>query len=339
MAFHIYLIRRLLFVIPLLVGITLASFAIANLIPADPINANLPQNALNDEEVIAAFREKWGLDEPVHIQYLTYLENLVQGDMGTSIKTRQPVADDIRKFLPATIELAIAAIILSVFFGILFGVISAVWRNRPADYLVRFLALFGVSFPVYLLALIALSVVHAKWGWVAGPGRLDFILDDPPHRTGLFTVDSLLAGDWALFRNALSHMILPSFVLASYPMGIIARITRSSLLEVLGLDYVRTARAKGVREYQVVFRHALSNAMIPVITIIGLSFGNLLAGSILIERIYAWPGLGNYAFRATTSQDFPAIMGVSLVVALIYVGVNFLVDILYYLLDPRIRAS
>lgn len=339
MSFHVYLIRRLFFVIPLLIGITFVAFLIANLIPADPINANLPQNALNNEEMIQAFREKWGLNDPLYVQYITYLKNLVQGDMGTSIKTRQPVADDIRKFLPATIELAVLAIFISVFWGVMFGVISAVWRNHVADYLVRFLALIGVSFPVYLLALIALTVFYAKWGLVAGPGRLDFVLDDPPHVTGLFTVDSLIAGDWKLLRNTLSHLILPSCVLATYPMGIIARITRSSLLEVLGLDYIRTARAKGVREFMVIFRHGLSNAMIPVITIVGLSFGNLLAGSILIESIYAWPGLGRYAFRATTSQDFPAIMGVSLVVAFMYVGVNFLVDILYYFLDPRIRVS
>lgn len=339
MAFHFYLLRRLLFVIPLLIGITLASFLIANLIPADPINANLPQNALGNEELVQAFRDKWDLEAPLHVRYVTYLKNLAKGDMGNSIKTRKPVADDIRQFLPATVELASFAIVISVTFGVLFGVISAVWRNHLIDYLVRVIALIGVSFPVYLLALVALSVIYAKWGLVSGAGRLDFILDDPPKVTGFFTIDSLLAGDFKLFRNALSHLVLPSIVLASYPMGIIARITRSSLLEVLGLDYVRTARAKGVREFFVVFRHALSNAMIPVVTIIGLSFGNLLAGSILIESIYAWPGLGRYAFRATTSQDFPAIMGVSLTVALIYLGVNFLVDILYYFLDPRIRAS
>jgi peptide/nickel transport system permease protein len=207
------------------------------------------------------------------------------------------------------------------------------------DYVVRTFALIGVSFPVYLLALIALSVVHAKWGLVAGPGRLDFVVKPPPEVTGFFTVDSLLAGEWSIFQNALSHMILPSIVLASYPMGIISRVTRSSLLEVLQVDYIRTARAKGLSEIEVIWRHGLSNALIPVITIVGLSFGNLLTGSVLIESIFAWPGLGRYAFRATTSQDFPAIMGVSLVIAFIYVGVNFLVDILYYFFDPRIRAS
>jgi peptide/nickel transport system permease protein len=339
MPFYRYLIRRIIFTIPLLVGITMAAFFIANAVPADPINANLPQNALNNEELVQAFRDKWGLDEPLHEQYWTYLKNLLRGDMGNSIKTRKPVADDIRQFLPATIELAIAAIFISVPLGILLGVLSAVWRNHIVDYVVRTFALIGVSFPVYLLALIALSVVHAKWGLVAGPGRLDFVVKPPPEVTGFFTIDSLLAGDNEIFRNALSHMILPSIVLASYPMGIISRVTRSSLLEVLQVDYIRTARAKGLSEIEVVWRHGLSNALIPVITIVGLSFGNLLTGSVLIESIFAWPGLGRYAFRATTSQDFPAIMGVSLVIAFIYVGVNFLVDILYYFFDPRIRAS
>ncbi|MCI0714091.1 MAG: ABC transporter permease [Chloroflexi bacterium] len=339
MAFQLYLLRRIMFTIPLLLGITVAAFFIANAIPADPINANLPQNALNNEEMVAAFRAKWGLDKPLHEQYVTYLGNLLQGDMGTSIKTRQPIAEDIRKFLPATIELAVTAILISVPLGIFLGAISAIWRNKIIDYVVRTFALVGVSFPVYLLALIALSLFHARWGLVAGPGRIDFAMEPPPDVTGFFTIDSILAGDWSTLRNVVSHMLLPSIVLASYPLGIIARVTRSSLLEVLAQDYMRTARAKGLPEFAVIFRHGLSNALIPVITIIGLSFGNLLAGSILIESIYAWPGLGRYAFRASTSQDFPAIMGVSLVIAFIYVGVNFLVDILYYFFDPRIRET
>lgn len=339
MGFFRFLYRRVLFTIPLLFGITVTSFFIANAIPADPINANLPQNALNDEAVVSAFRARWGLDKPLHEQYFTYMKNLLQGDMGTSIKTRKPVAEDIRKFLPATIELALAAIVVSVLLGVLLGAISAIWRNYLIDYVVRFIALIGVSFPVYLLALIALTLLYARWGLVAGPGRLDYGIDPPTQVTGFYTVDSLLMGDWELFKNAFSHLILPSIVLASYPLGIIARITRSSLLEVLGTEYIRTARSKGVPEWLIIWRHGLSNTMIPVITIIGLSFSNLLTGSILIESIYAWQGLGRYAFRASTSQDFPAIMGVSLVIALIYVGVNFIVDLIYYFFNPRQRSA
>jgi peptide/nickel transport system permease protein len=339
MNFLHYLIRRILFVIPLVLGITVISFMIANAIPADPINANLPTNALNNEEMVEAFREKWGLNKPPVEQYLTYLGNLLQGDMGVSIKTRRPVRDDIAQFLPATIELATLGIVFGIFLGVSLGIISAIWKDTIFDYLARIIALIGVSFPIFLLALIGLTVLYAQWGVVAGPGRLNVIMRDPPHVTGLFTIDALLNRDWKTFSNAFSHLVLPAMTLALYISGIISRITRSSLLEVLSMDYMRTARAKGLRERYVITQHGLRNALIPVVTIIGLSYGNLLVGSILIESIFAYPGIGRYMFRASTSQDFPAIMGVSMLIALIYVGVNFVVDILYYFLDPRIRVG
>lgn len=339
MSLPVYVVRRLLFAIPLILGITVVSFIIANAVPADPINANLPQNALNDPELVAAFRERWGLDKSPVEQYFIYLGNLLQGDLGVSIKTKNPVLDDIQQFLPATMELATFSIFVGLIMGISFGVISAVWRDSPTDYMVRVFALIGVSFPVFLLALVALTVFHAELGWAAGPGRLDFLMKDPPHVTGWFTIDSLLAGEWATFRNAAAHLVLPSLVLGGFVAGIIARITRSSLLEQLGADYVRTARSKGLKERVVIRRHALANALIPVVTIIGLLYGSLLAGAVLTESIFAWPGLGRYVYRASTSQDFPAIMGVSMLIALIYVAVNFIVDILYYFLDPRIRLK
>lgn len=339
MSLQTYIIRRILIAIPLILGITVVAFLIANAIPADPTTTNLPQNALNDPELVAAFRERWGLDEPPIQQYFTYLGNLLQGDLGVSIKTRNPVIEDIQQFLPATMELATYSIVVGLAMGIGFGIVSAIWRDTILDYVVRVFALIGVSFPVFLLALIALTVLHAQLGWTAGPGRLGFLVRDPPNVTGWFTIDSLLAGEWDTFRNAVSHLVLPSIVLGSYVSGIIARITRSSLLEVLGEDYIRTARSKGIRDVFVIWRHGLSNALIPVVTIIGLLYGNLLAGAVLTESIFAWPGLGRYVFRASTSQDFPAIMGVSMLIALIYIVVNFVVDILYYFLDPRIRVK
>jgi peptide/nickel transport system permease protein len=339
MPIYKYLLRRILFALPLLLGITVVAFLIANAVPADPINANLPQNALNNEKLVAAFREKWGFDRPLHVQYLTYLGNLLRGDMGVSIKTKQPVLDDIRQFLPATFELATASVVVGLLLGVVFGVVSAVWRNSFVDYGVRFLALIGVSFPVFLTALVALSLFHAQLGWTAGPGRLGFLTKAPPHVTGLFTVDSLLAGQWNTFRDALSHLVLPSLVLGLNISGIIARLTRSSLLEILGMDFVRTARAKGQLETKVILRHALSNALIPVVTMLGVLYGSLLAGAVLTESIFAWPGIGRYAFRASTSQDFPAIMGISMLIALIFVVSNFLVDVLYFFLDPRIRYT
>jgi peptide/nickel transport system permease protein len=339
MPIYKYLLRRILFSLPLLLGITVVAFLIANAVPADPINANLPQNALNNEKLVSAFREKWGFDKPLYVQYLTYLSNLLRGDMGVSIKTKQPVLGDILQFLPATFELSTAAIVVGLVLGIMFGVISAVWRNSFVDYLVRFFALIGVSFPVFLIALVALAVFHAQLGWAAGPGRLGFLTKSPPHVTGLFTIDSLLAGQWKTFADALSHLVLPSVVLGLNISGIIARLTRSSLLEILAMDYVRTARAKGQVEVKVILRHALSNALIPVVTMLGVLYGGLLAGAVLTESIFAWPGIGRYAFRASTSQDFPAIMGISMLIALIFVITNFLVDILYFFLDPRIRYS
>ncbi|MDH3949337.1 MAG: ABC transporter permease [Gammaproteobacteria bacterium] len=337
MSLPVYIIRRLLLAIPLIIGITLISFLIANAVPADPINANLPQNALNNPELVEAFRERWGLDKSPAEQYFTYLGNLLQGDLGVSIKTRNPIIDDIKQFLPATMELATFSIVVGLVVGVSFGVISAVWRNSLADYSLRGFALIGVSFPVFLLALIALSVFHGRLGWAAGPGRLSYLVIDPPFVTGWFTIDSLLTGQWDTFRDALSHLVLPSLVLGGFAASIISRITRSSVLEHLQADYVRTARAKGLHERAVILKHTLANALIPVITIIGLLFGTLLAGAVLTESIFAWPGLGRYVYRASTSQDFPAIMGVNMLIALIYVVVNFLVDIFLYLLDPRIR--
>ena len=210
MPFYLYILRRILFAIPLILGITVVAFLIANAVPADPINANLPQNALNNEKLVAAFREKWGFDKPLHIQYFTYLGNLLKGDMGVSIKTKKPVLADILQFLPATIELATSSIIVGLFLGVGFGIVSAVWKNSFVDYFVRLIAMIGVSFPVFLLALVALAVFHAQLGWTAGPGRLGFLLKDPPHITGLFTIDSLLAGKWKTFADALSHLVLPS---------------------------------------------------------------------------------------------------------------------------------
>lgn len=339
MSFQRYLLRRFFLTLPLLLGITLVAFLIANAVPADPVTANLPQNALNDERLVQAFREKWGLDQPVHVQYLTYLSNMLRGDMGTSIRTRQPVINDIRQFLPATIELATLAIMIGITMGISFGVISAVWRNTPVDYIMRIFALVGVSFPVFLLALIALNIFYGQLGWVAGPGRLSIGATPPPQVTHMFLIDSLIAGQIHTLRDAFSFIILPAFVLGSFVSATIARITRSAMLEVMDHDYMRTAYAKGLSVAYVILRHGLANAMIPVVTVIGLSYGNLLAGAVLTESIFAWPGIGRYMFRASVSQDFPAIMGVSMVIALIYVIVNFIVDMLYFVLDPRISVS
>jgi peptide/nickel transport system permease protein len=323
-----YILRRLLLAVPLLLGITLIAFAISQFVPSDPVVANLGQSAMSDPTIVAAFRREWGLDRPVHEQYLTYVGNLLQGDM-----------EDLRAYLPATIELATAATLIGTALGVLFGVISAVRRNAGIDFVVRTISLVGVSLPVFWLALVALQVFYARLGWFPGPGRLEIGMEGPPRVTGLITVDAVLAGDWASLRSGLSHLMLPALVLSTFTTGLVTRVTRSSMLEVLGLEYIRTAYAKGLQERLVVLRHALRNALIPVITVVGLSYGNLLAGTVLTETIFAWPGIGWYAYRASTSLDFPAIMGVSMVIALIFVIVNLIVDVLYFVLDPRLRAA
>lgn len=334
-----YILRRLALAVPLLFGITLIAFAISQFVPSDPVVANLGQSAMSDPATVAAFRREWGLDKPVHEQYLTYVGNLLQGDLGRSIKSRRPVLEDLRAYLPATIELATAATIIGTVVGVLFGVISAVRRNAGIDFFVRTVSLIGVSLPVFWLALVALQIFYARLGWFPGPGRLDVGMDPPPRVTGMITVDAILAGDWNTLWVGLSHLMLPALVLSTFTTGLVTRVTRSSMLEVLGMEYIRTAYAKGLQERLVVLRHALRNALIPVITVVGLSYGNLLAGTVLTETIFAWPGIGWYAYRASTSLDFPAIMGVSMVIALIFVIVNLIVDVLYFVLDPRLRAA
>lgn len=339
MPLYRYITRRLLLTVPLLVGVTLIAFAISHAVPGDPVAANLGQKAMSDPDIVAAFRKEWGLDKPVAQQYIIYVGKLLQGDMGRSIKSRRPVLDDLRAFLPATIELATVSVIFGVLTGMGLGFFSALWRNSWLDHIARFISLIGVSVPVFWLALLALFVLYARLGWFPGPGRLDIGLELPAKITGLLTVDALITQNWRVLGNAIAHLMLPALVLGSYTTGLITRVTRSAVLEVLGQDYIRTARSKGLRERAMLLRHALRNALIPVITVIGFSYGNLLAGTVLTESIFAWPGIGQYAYRASTSLDFPAIMGVSMVIALVFIVVNLIVDVLYFLIDPRLRAT
>ena len=339
MPLYQYILRRLALTIPLLIGVTLIAFLISQAVPADPITANLGQKAMSDPDIVAAFRAEWGLDKPIYEQYLIYLKNLLQGNLGKSIKSRRAVTEDLRAFLPATIELATAAIVFGIVVGMGFGMVSALWRNSWVDHGVRVLSLLGVSVPVFWLALLALYLLYARWGLFPGPGRIDVGLEPPAHITGLYTVDALLRGEWRTFQNVLGHLLLPALVLGSYTTGLITRVTRSAMLEVLGADYIRTAKAKGLSERAITIGHALKNAAIPVVTVIGFSYGSLLAGAVLTESIFAWPGIGQYAYRASTSLDFPAIMGVSLVIALIFIITNLIVDVLYFALDPRLRTT
>lgn len=339
MNLQIYIARRLIFFVPMLVGITLMSFILSHAVPADPVTANLGEQAAANPEIVAAFRHQWGLDRPLHEQYGLYLWNLAHGDMGTSISTRQPVTLDLQQRFPATIELALVSMVLSLLAGIPLGILSAIKRDSAVDQVARVVSLVGVSMPVFWLGLVALLVFYAHLGWAPPPGRLSANIAAPPFVTGFILLDSLLAGRMDAAVDALQHIVLPAVVLSTYNLGVVTRMMRGSMLEVLGEDYVRTARAKGLRERLVVWRHAARNGLIPIVTVIGLSFGRLLSGAVITETVFAWPGLGLYAFKSATSLDFPAIMGAGIVIAAVYIFVNLLVDIAYAFVDPRIRVS
>src|SRR4030081_457399 len=325
--------------LPLMVGMTLIAFVVSHSVPADPVAAHLGQRSMEDPAIVAAFRAQWGLDRPLPEQYVTYLRNLVQGNLGMSIRTHMPVADDLGRYLPASAELAIIATLVGTLIGIPFGVLSAVRRNQWVDHLVRAVSLLGVSSPVFWLGLVALYVFYFRLGWLPGPGRIDVGMAEPTHITGLYTLDSLLTGNWSTLGSGIRHLILPGLVLASVYLGLVTRMTRSSMLEVLSADYVRTARGKGLRERAVIFHHALSNALIPTITVLGLAFGDILAGTVLTETIFSWPGIGRYAYQSAVTLDFPSIMGVSLLIAAVFITVNLLTDLTYVLLDPRLRRA
>jgi peptide/nickel transport system permease protein len=331
------IVQRLLMMLPLMVGMTLISFVVSHALPADPVGANLGQRSMEDPAIVAAFRAQWGLDKPLPEQYLTYLGNLLQGNLGTSIRTHFPVGEDLGRYLPASAELAIAATLVGTLLGIPFGVASAVRRNQWLDHLLRGVSLLGVSSPVFWLGLIALYVFYFRLGWLPGPGRLDVGMPEPPHLTGMYTLDSLLSGDWPALGSSLRHLVLPGLVLASVYLGLVTRMTRSSMLEVLSADYVRTARGKGLKARAVIYRHALGNALIPTVTVLGLAFGDVLAGTVLTETIFSWPGIGRYAYESAVTLDFPAIMGVSLVIAAVFITVNLATDLAYVFLDPRLR--
>jgi len=334
-----FVVRRLQLIPPMLVGITLLSFLLSHAVPADPVTANLGEQAAANPEIVAAFKHHWGLDRPLPEQYGIYLWRVIHGDFGVSISTRQAVAVDLRQHLPPTIELALVAIILGLLIGIPLGILSAVRRDRLVDQVGRMFSLVGTSTPIFWLGLVMILVFYAKLGWAPPPGRLSARIAAPPFMTGFVVLDGLLSGRLDAVADALKHLILPALVLSSYSLGIITRVMRGSMLEVLDEDYVRTARAKGLPRWDVLVRHAARNALIAVLTVVGLSFGGLLSGAVVTETVFAWPGLGSYAFQSSTSLDIPAIMGVGIIIASIYIVVNLLVDVAYAAIDPRIRIG
>ncbi len=330
-----YLVRRLLLAAFAVFGVLVIVFFLSHVIPGDPVAAILGPQA--PEHILQDLRHRYGLDRPIYEQFGRFLGRLVRGDLGESLATHRPVIQDLRQFFPATIELATAAIFIGAGAGLLVGIISAVARGSLLDHAVRFLSLIGLSMPVFWLGLVLLLVFYFWLGLVPGSGQLDIFISRPPHVTGMILIDALLAGDWGALRNALGHLLLPAVVLGSHALVGIARITRASMLEVLGQDYIKVARAKGLAERTVILRHALKNALLPIITVIGIYYGGLLEGAVLTETVFSWPGLGRYATSAILSQDFAAIMGVTILIALVFSLANLVVDLAYGFLNPKIR--
>ncbi|MGO4103232.1 ABC transporter permease [Leifsonia sp. YAF41] len=334
-----YVLRRLGMSVLLLFGVTLVTFTLANLVPGNPIVAALGEGAASNPATVEAYIAKHGLDQPLPVQYFTYLANLFQGNMGVSLRTGQPVATDLQKALPATFEVAIGAIIVSLALGVTLGSIAAYRRGKISDQLVRVLSLIGLSIPTFWMALVSFNFFFLQLRIAPGSGRLSPILSPPPTVTGLYTVDALLAGQWTTFMDALAHLMLPVFVLSLFTIGLLTRFVRTSVLEVLDADYIRAGRAKGLSGSRMLFGYVLRGASLPILTIVGLAFGSLLSGTVLVEAVFAWPGLGTYAFNSATSLDLPGVMGVGLVVGFIYLAINFAVDLLYGVLDPRVRLA
>ncbi len=330
-----YLVRRLLLATLAIFGVLVITFFLSHVIPGDPVAAILGQQAR--QEVIDEMRHKLGFDRPIYEQFVIYVDRLAHGDLGNSIATHRPVLQDLKEFFPATIELATTAILIGATAGLVVGIVSAVARGTWLDHATRFFSLIGLSMPVFWLGLIVLLIFYFWLGILPGQGQLDIFVSRPPRVTGLIITDSLIAGDFAALANALHHLILPALVLGSHALVGIARITRASMLEVLGQDYVKVARSKGLTERTVIFRHALKNALLPIITVIGIYYGGLLEGAVLTETVFAWPGLGRYATSAILSQDFAAIMGATVLIALVFSLANLVVDLAYGLLNPKIR--
>ena len=331
-----YIGKRLLHLIPVLLGMTFIVFLIIRAIPGDPAQVILGQQAT--AESIAALRDKLGLNNPWYVQYFEYLKGIFTGDLGDSLRTKQSILTEVWPYLAATFELAIFAMLVAVIIGMNAGIISAWFQNSWFDYIAMVIALIGVSMPIFWLGLMEQWIFSINLGWLPTSGREE-VRDPVAAITHLYLIDTLLQGRFDQFWVVVKHLLLPGLALATIPTAIIARMTRASMLEVMRSDYVRTARAKGQKMFVVIYKHALKNALIPVLTIIGLQTGLLLGGAILTETIFSWPGIGRYIYEAIGYRDYPVIQSGILIVAFLFVMINLIVDILYTVIDSRIKYS
>jgi dipeptide transport system permease protein len=330
-----FLVTKIALLIPTFVGVTLLTFAMIRLIPGDPILLLAGERGI-DPERYAELRTQYGFDKPLLIQYGNYIVDVLQGDLGRSIVTKKPVLTEFLALFPATIELSLCAMIFAILVGLPVGIIAGVRRGTVWDHSVMGVSLTGYSMPIFWWGLLLIILFSVNLGWTPVSGRIS-LLYYFDSVTGFMLIDSLLSGQEGAFRSAVSHLILPSIVLGTIPLAVIARMTRSSMLEVLNEDYIRTARAKGLPPIRVIGLHALRNALIPVVTVIGLQIGVLLAGAILTETIFSWPGIGKWLIESIHRRDYPALQGGILLVAIVVMLVNLTVDLLYGLINPRIR--
>lgn len=332
-----FFLRRLGMVIPTFIGVSLFTFALIHLIPGDPVTIMGGERGISAAER-TEIEAMLGIDKPVWQQYFIYIGNVLQGDLGTSYVTREPVIKEFFARFPATLELTLCAGIFAVSLGLTLGILAAIKRGSLLDHTVMTIALTGYSMPIFWWALLLILLFSVNLGWTPVSGRMDvmFWVDDV---TGFMLIDTLLSPTKGAFVSALQHLLLPAIVLGTIPMAVIARMTRSSMLEVLGEDYIRTARAKGLSKSQVVAKHALRNALIPVITVMGLQVGMLLSGAILTETIFSWPGIGKWLIEAIGRRDYPVVQGALLMIATLIIVINLLVDLLYGVVNPRVRHN
>lgn len=332
-----FLVERLLWTVLVIVGVTVVTFVLTHLIPADPARAAAGPEA--SAAAVENLRTLMGLDRPLPVQYMLYMRDLVSLNFGRSIQTQRFVREDLDAFFPATAELAVAVMVVYTTISIGLGVVAAISQGRALDYAIRVIALVGVGLPAFWLGLLLQIAFYRHLGWLPAAGRLDPFIGSPARLTGFYVIDSMVTGNWPALGSSVQHLVLPVVAAVVSRLGVGLKLTRISLLEVLGENYIRTARSKGLAAVVVIFKHGLRNALIPTVTALGMQFSALLGGTVIVEVVFAWPGIGRYAVGSIKTLDFPAIMSVTVVLAVIFLAVNLLVDMLYAWLDPRVKYT
>lgn len=331
-----YIIKRLLYAIPATLLVIIIIFLLTRVMPGNPARTYLGE--LATEEQVAQLEEEWGLNDPLYVQFGRYVKGLLQGDLGYAWHTHRPVLEDFQKRFPASLELAIWAICIAMAIGIPLGIVSATHKNSLVDHGARVFSMLGATMPVFWFGLMLILLFYSELGWAVAPmGRISSGINPPTHVTGLYVLDSILTGDIIAFKDSLKHLILPAITLSMSSMAVLSRMTRASMLEVLGQDYIRTARAKGMRERIVVYRHALRNSLIPILTVLGGQFGMMLGYTVVVETIFAWPGIGFYVTDSILNTDYNPVQAFALISAVLYVIINLVLDILYAVVDHRVK--